>query len=80
MSEKCRKRPLSKNEEIIAVRHYQENNYQGDELHSNCKKTDYSVHAYKQNKISTPFHFYFFSYTIPMFSILGLKYKLKPKL
>ena len=33
MSEECRKRPLSKNEGTKPVRHFQENNYQEDDLH-----------------------------------------------
>ena len=40
MSEKYWKRPLLKNEDTKAVRHFEENNYQGDEIHANRNKTD----------------------------------------
>ena len=40
ISEKCRKRPLSKNENTKAVRHFEENNYQPDDLHLNRYKID----------------------------------------
>ena len=33
---KCRKRRLSKNEDAKAVRHFKENNDQGDDLHAVC--------------------------------------------
>ena len=38
ISEKCWKRPLSKNVDPKAVRHFEENNYQGDDLHLNLSK------------------------------------------
>ena len=40
MLEKCRKCPLSKNEDTNVVRHFEENNYQGDDLHANSNKID----------------------------------------
>ena len=45
MFEKCRKRPLSKNEDTKAVRHFEENNHQGDDLHANRNKIDSSVQS-----------------------------------
>ena len=38
MSEKCRKRPLSKNEDTKAVHHFKNNKYDGDDLHANSNK------------------------------------------
>ena len=64
-----------KNEDTKAVRHFEENNYQGDDLHANRNKIDLSV------KFHPPVNSSFFTrYPITMFSILGLKFKLKSKL
>ena len=77
MSKKCRKRPLSKNEDIKALRHFEENNYQ--DLYANWNKIDLTVSTLL--KSPPPVHsLNFTSYPIPMFSILGLKFKLKSKL
>ena len=43
MSEKYQKRPLSKNEDTTAVRHFEESNFQGDNPHANSNITDQSV-------------------------------------
>ena len=40
ISEKCWKRPLTKNVDTKTVRHFEENNYQGDDLHANHNKND----------------------------------------
>ena len=79
--EKYGKRPLSKNENTEAVRHFEENDYQGEILHANRNKIDLSVERLWTLKIPFPVHSSFFtSYPIPMSSILGLKFKLKSKL
>ena len=81
MSEKCRKRPLSKNEDTKAVHHFEENNYDGDDLHANSNKIGLSVQRLRAFKISPSLHSSFFtSYQIPMFLISGLKFMLKLKL
>ena len=54
MSEKCRKRPMSKNEDTKAVRHFEENNYQEDDLHANHNKTDSSVQCLRAFKFPIP--------------------------
>ena len=40
MLEKCWMRPLSKNVDAKAVRHFEENNLQGDDLHANRNTID----------------------------------------
>ena len=40
MSQKFQKHPLSKNEDTKAIRHFEENNYEGDDLHANRNKID----------------------------------------
>ena len=40
MLEKYLKSRLTKNEDNKAALHFEENNYQGDDLHANCNKTD----------------------------------------
>ena len=81
MAEKCRKLPLSKNEDTKAVRHFEENNYQGNDLHANRNTIDYSIQRLWAFKISPSVHSSFFtSYSIQMLWILGLKFKLKSEL
>ena len=83
MSEKSWKSPLSKNEDTDVVHHFEENNYQGDDLHANHNKIDSSVQHLWAFKIPPPppVHSSFFTcYPIAMFSILGLKFKLKPEI
>ena len=46
MSLKCRRPPQSENEDTKAVRHFEKNNYQGDELHANRNKIDKSVQCF----------------------------------
>ena len=43
MSEKCRKHPLSQNKDIKAVHHFEENNYDGDDVHASRNKISLSV-------------------------------------
>ena len=50
MSEKFRKLPLSENEDIKAVRHFEENNYDGDDLHSTATKSISLFNAYERLK------------------------------
>ena len=40
MSERCWKCPMSKNEDRKAVRHFEENNHQWDDLHANRNKIE----------------------------------------
>ena len=61
MLEKSRKGPLSKNEDTKAVRHFEENYYQGDDLHASRNITDESVQRLWAFKILSPcsqFKFY----------------------
>ena len=77
MSEKWRKHSLSKNEDIKTVRHFEENNYQGDDLHANLISL---LNVYEHLKCPPPVHsLNFSSYATPMFSIFGLKFKMKSK-
>ena len=81
MLEKCQKRPLSKNENTKAIRYFEANNYQEDDLHANRNKTDSLFNDYDCLKSPPPVHsLNFTSFLIPMFLILGLKFKLKSKL
>ena len=50
MSEKCRKRPLSKNEDTKTVRLFEENNYDGDDLHVTATKSISLFNAYERLK------------------------------
>ena len=43
MLEKCWKHPVSKNVDTKAVRHFEENNYQGEDLHAISNKIDMSI-------------------------------------
>ena len=61
MSEKCRKRPLSKNEDTKAVRHFEENNYCGDDLHTTATKSISLFNAYESLKYSPSAHSFNFS-------------------
>ena len=50
-----------KNEDVKAVRHFEENNNQGDDLHKNKNKTDLSVQrlgAFKIPSRCSQFEFY----------------------
>ena len=62
MLKKSRKPPLSKNEDTKAVRHFEENNYQGNDLREIRNKIDLSI---LQEKI----HFNLFDY----WSLLSLE-------
>ena len=50
MSEKCRKRPVAKNEDTKAVRHFEENNYDDDDLHATATKSISLFNAYERLK------------------------------
>ena len=43
MSEKRPKRPVSKNEETKALNHFEDNNYQENDLHANRNKIEQIV-------------------------------------
>ena len=49
MSEKYWKRPLSNNEDTKTVRHFEEDNYQGNELQANRNKINLSVQRYDKS-------------------------------
>ena len=73
MLEKCRKHPVSKYENTKAVRRFEKNNYRGNDLHAKRNKIE---------RLKSPLRInsqIFASYPISMFSILGLKLKLKSK-
>ena len=59
MSEKCRKCPLSKNRDTKVVRHLEENNYDGDDLHATATKSISLFNAYERLKSPSLFIVHF---------------------
>ena len=77
ISEKFWKCPLLKNQDTKVVHHFEENDYLGDDLHSNRNKSISLFIDYERLKSPPPFTVHFYQLPDPDVLDLGLKIYVK---